>query len=81
VEKILEVGDQCSIMKTFFVMAGVQNIGIGIAILAFFFSILKFSQNENPNGEPKELHFILRYKKISPKKTKISKRYAKMIHF
>jgi hypothetical protein len=25
----------------------------------FFFSILKFSHNENPNGEPKELHFSL----------------------
>jgi hypothetical protein len=36
VEKILEVGDQRSIVKTFFVTAGVQNIGIGIAILAFF---------------------------------------------
>jgi hypothetical protein len=36
VEKILEVGDQRSIVKTFFVMAGVQNIGIRIAILGFF---------------------------------------------
>jgi hypothetical protein len=36
VEKILEVGNQRSIVKTFFVMARVQNIGIGIAILAFF---------------------------------------------
>jgi hypothetical protein len=34
VEKILEVGDQRSIMKTYFVTAGVQNIGIAIAILA-----------------------------------------------
>jgi hypothetical protein len=80
VEKILEIGDQCSIVKTFFVTTGIQNIGIGIAILAFS-SILKFSQNENPNGEPKELHFSLRYKKFSQKKTKISKRYAKIIQF
>jgi hypothetical protein len=36
VEKILEVGDQRSIVKTFFVTAGIQNIGIAIAILAFF---------------------------------------------
>jgi hypothetical protein len=36
VEKILEVGDQCSIVKTFFVTAGVQSIGIGIAIFNFF---------------------------------------------
>jgi hypothetical protein len=35
VEKILEVGDQRSIVKTFFVTAGIQNIGIAIAILAF----------------------------------------------
>jgi hypothetical protein len=59
VGKILEVEDQRSIVKTFFVMAGVQNIGIAIAILFFFFSILNFSQNENPNGKPKELHFSL----------------------
>jgi hypothetical protein len=38
VEKILEVGDQRSIMKTIFIMAGVKNIGITIAILAVFFS-------------------------------------------
>jgi hypothetical protein len=36
VEKILKVGDQRSIVKTFFVTAGVQNIDIGIAILTFF---------------------------------------------
>jgi hypothetical protein len=36
VEKILEVGEQCSIVKTFFVIEGVQNIGIAIAILALF---------------------------------------------
>jgi hypothetical protein len=36
VEKILEVWDQRSIVKTFFVTVGVQNIGIGIAILVFF---------------------------------------------
>jgi hypothetical protein len=34
VEKILEVGEQRSIVKTFFVMEGVQNSGIAIAILA-----------------------------------------------
>jgi hypothetical protein len=36
VEKILEVGNLSSIVKTFFVTAGVQNIGITIAILALF---------------------------------------------
>jgi hypothetical protein len=43
VENILEVGKQCSIVKAFFVMDGVQNIGIAIAILAFFFIVVKFS--------------------------------------
>jgi hypothetical protein len=42
VEKILEVGDQRSIVKIFFVTAGVQNIGIGIAILAFFLASSNF---------------------------------------
>jgi hypothetical protein len=56
VEKILEVGDQRSIVKTYFVMLGVQNIGIVLPFLLFF-SIVKFSQNENPNGEPKEKKF------------------------
>jgi hypothetical protein len=37
VEKILEVGDQRSIVKTFFATARVQNIAIAIAILALFF--------------------------------------------
>jgi hypothetical protein len=36
VEKNLEVGDQRSIVKTFFVMARVQNTSIGIAIVALF---------------------------------------------
>jgi hypothetical protein len=34
VKKILEVGEQRSIVKTFFVMEGVHKIGIAIAILA-----------------------------------------------
>jgi hypothetical protein len=48
VENILEVGDQCSIVKTFFVIAGVQNIGIGIAILAFFLASLNFHKIKVP---------------------------------
>jgi hypothetical protein len=36
VEKFLEVGEQHSIMKTFFVMEAVQKSGIGIAIVALF---------------------------------------------
>jgi hypothetical protein len=48
VENILEVGDQCSIVKTFFVTAGVQNIGIGIAILAFFLAFSNFHKMKIP---------------------------------
>jgi hypothetical protein len=36
VGKILEIEDQRSIVKTFFVTAGVKNTGIAIAILSFF---------------------------------------------
>jgi hypothetical protein len=48
VEKILQVGDQRSIVKTFFVIAGVQNIGIGIAILAFFLALSNFHKMKIP---------------------------------
>jgi hypothetical protein len=48
VEKILEVGNQHSIMKPFFVMAGVQNIGIGIAILVFFLASSNFHKMKIP---------------------------------
>jgi hypothetical protein len=48
VEKILEVRDQCSIVKTIFVMAGVQNIGIGISILAFFLAPSNFHKIKIP---------------------------------
>jgi hypothetical protein len=48
VEKILEVGDQSSIVKTFFVMAGVQNIGIAIAILALFLLSSNFHKMKIP---------------------------------
>jgi hypothetical protein len=42
VEKNLEVGEQCSIVKTFFVMEGVQNTSIDIAILALFYCVQIF---------------------------------------
>jgi hypothetical protein len=42
VAKNLEVQDQRSIVKTFFVMARAQNIGIGIAILVFFLAFSNF---------------------------------------
>jgi hypothetical protein len=37
VEKKFEVGDRRSIVKTFFVMKGVQKTGIAFAIMASFF--------------------------------------------
>jgi hypothetical protein len=48
VEKILEVGDQRSIVKTFFVTAGVQNISIAIAILALFLLSSNFHKMKIP---------------------------------
>jgi hypothetical protein len=48
VQKILEVGDQNSIEKTFFETAWVQNIGIGIAILAFFLAFSNFHKMKIP---------------------------------
>jgi hypothetical protein len=48
VEKILEVGDQRSIVKTFSVTARVQNIGIDIAILAFFLASSNFHKMKIP---------------------------------
>jgi hypothetical protein len=36
VKKILEVWEGCSIIKTFFVMEGVKNSGIALAIVALF---------------------------------------------
>jgi hypothetical protein len=53
VEKILEVGDQHSIVKTFFVTAGEQNIGIAIAILALFLLSSNFHKMKIPMVSPK----------------------------
>jgi hypothetical protein len=48
VKKILEVGDQRSIVKILFVTAGIQNIGIGIAILTFFLALSNFHKMKIP---------------------------------
>jgi hypothetical protein len=48
VGKILEVEDQRSIVRTFFVTAGVQNSGIGIAILTFFLASSIFHKMKIP---------------------------------
>jgi hypothetical protein len=53
VEKILEVGDQRSIVKTFFVTAGVQNISIAIAILALFLLSSNFHKMKIPTVSTK----------------------------
>jgi hypothetical protein len=52
-EKILEVGDQRSIVKTNFVTVGVQNIGIAIAILALFLLLSNFHKMKIPMVSPK----------------------------
>ena len=40
-KKILEVGEGCSKVKTFFVMEGVQNSGIALAIVTLFLLLSK----------------------------------------
>jgi hypothetical protein len=53
VEKILEGGDQRSIVKTFFVVTGVKNIAIAIAIFALFQLLSNFDYTEIPRVGPK----------------------------
>jgi hypothetical protein len=53
VEKILEVRDQHTIVKTFFVTAGIQNIGIAIAILSLFILSSNFHKMKIPTVSPK----------------------------
>jgi hypothetical protein len=48
VEKILEVGEQRSMVKTFFITAGVQNIDIAITILALFLLSSNFHRMKIP---------------------------------
>jgi hypothetical protein len=72
-EKILEVGNQRSIVKTFFVTAGVQNIGIGIAILAFFLASSNFQKMKIPMVNLKSSILVEGTKKIHKKKLKSPK--------
>jgi hypothetical protein len=53
VEKILEGGDQRSIVETFFVLTGVKNIAIAIAIFALFLLLSNFDYMEIPRVGPK----------------------------
>jgi hypothetical protein len=48
VEKTLEVRERYSVVKTFFVIEGVRNIGIVVAILALFFFLSKFHKMKIP---------------------------------
>jgi hypothetical protein len=77
VEKILEVGDQRSIVKTFFVTAGVQNIGIGIAILAFFLASSNFQKMKIPAVNLKSSILVCGTKKFHKKKLKSPKNTLK----
>jgi hypothetical protein len=53
VEKILEGGDQRSIVKTFSVVTRVKNIAIAIAIFALFQFLSNFDYMEIPRVGPK----------------------------
>jgi hypothetical protein len=81
VEKILEVGDQCSIMKTFFVMAGVQNIGIVIAILALFLAFSNFHKMKIPMVNLKSSILFWGTKNFHQKKLKSPKDMLKWFIF
>jgi hypothetical protein len=82
VEKILEVGDQRSIRsENIFCNGGDTKHWHCICHSCFIFIVVKFSLNENSNGEPKELHFSLRYKKISQKILKSPKDMLKSFNF
>jgi hypothetical protein len=52
-EKILEVGEGCSIVKTFFVMKGLQNSGIALAIVALLLLLSKFHKMKIPTVSTK----------------------------
>jgi hypothetical protein len=70
VEKILEVGEQHSIVKTIFCNGrGTKSLHC-YCNYGFIFHIAKFSKNENLNGEYKELYMGVKYKKIQKKEVK-----------
>jgi hypothetical protein len=58
VEKILEVGDQRSIVKSFFVMAGVQIIGTAIAILTLCLLSSNFCKMKIPTVSLKSSNLV-----------------------
>jgi hypothetical protein len=51
-KKILEVGEGCSIVK-FFVMEGIRNSGIALAIVALFLLLSKFHKMKIPTVSTK----------------------------
>jgi hypothetical protein len=55
VEEILEVGEGCSIVKTFFVMEGVQKSGIARAIVVLFLLLSKSHKMKIPTVSIKKL--------------------------
>jgi hypothetical protein len=48
VENILEVGEGCSIVKILFLMEGIQNSGIVLAIVSLFFLLSKSHKMKIP---------------------------------
>jgi hypothetical protein len=53
VEKILDVEERRSIVKTFFVIEGVQNTGIALAILSLFLFSSNFHKIKIPTMSTK----------------------------
>jgi hypothetical protein len=53
VEKILEVGEGCSIVKTSFVMEGIQNSGTALAIVTLFLLLSKSHKMKIPTMNTK----------------------------
>jgi hypothetical protein len=80
-EKILEVGEQRSIVKIFFVMEGVQKACIAIAIMDLFFLKPNFYKIKIPMVSTKSSTWAWGTKTISRKTTKIFKTNAKMMQF
>jgi hypothetical protein len=70
VEKTLEVRERYSVVKTFFVIEGVRNIGIVVAILALFFFLSKFHKMKIPAVSTKSSTWAWGTKSFKNKKLK-----------
>ena len=80
VEKIWEVGEGCSIVKTFFVMEQVQNSGIALALLLYYYSP-KIPIKWKSKRWAQRVLLGLEIQNIRKEKTKISKNMLKWWKF